>query len=134
MLLGGLPSLYHRAPEWAYTCVIRILRTRGDEDDCTAQFEQIINAGPADTRTLMLQILRELSEHPETDADQRQNIARTITAIGGDTPSPTRHPSRRRRAEMPSRSRPSPKSPRPAPAAPLMARRTRVRRRPPPSS
>ena len=57
-----------------------------NEDDCTATFEQLINAGPADTRTLMLQILRELSEHPETDADQRQNIARTITAIGGDTP------------------------------------------------
>lgn len=84
VLLDGLQALHHRAPEWAYTCVIRILNTRGAEDDCTAAFEQLINAGPADTRALMLQILRELSEHPETDEDQRQNIARTITAIGGD--------------------------------------------------
>lgn len=88
VLLDGLPALYHRAPEWAYTCVIRILRTRGDEDDCTAAFEQLICAGPADTRALMVRILRELSAHPDTDEDQRQNIARTIAAIGGDVVAP----------------------------------------------
>ncbi|MBL9100556.1 MAG: hypothetical protein JNL82_06350 [Myxococcales bacterium] len=82
-LLGGVEALYARAPQWAYTCVIRILNTRGDEDDCTAAFERLVNEGPESTRTLVLQILRELANDPDTDADQKQNIARTITAIGG---------------------------------------------------
>lgn len=82
-LLGGVEALYARAPQWAYTCVIRILNTRGDEDDCTAAFERLVHESPESTRTLVLQILRELANDPDTDADQKQNIARTITAIGG---------------------------------------------------
>lgn len=82
-LLDGIEALYARAPQWAYTCVIRILNTRGDEDDCTAAFERLVNDSPQTTRTLVLQILRELAADPDTDADQKQNIARTITAVGG---------------------------------------------------
>ena len=37
-------------------------------------------------RTLVLQVLRELAADPETDHEQKQNVARTITAIGGDAP------------------------------------------------
>ena len=82
-LLGSIEALHARAPQWAYTCIIRILNTRGDEDDCTAAFERLLNDGSAETRTLVLKVLRELSADPDTDQDQKQNIARTITAIGG---------------------------------------------------
>nr|WP_293262779.1 hypothetical protein [Nannocystis sp.] len=82
-LLGSIEALHARAPQWAYTCVIRILNTRGDEDDCTAAFERLVNDGSAETRALVLKVLRELSADPDTDQDQKQNIARTITAIGG---------------------------------------------------
>jgi hypothetical protein len=82
-LLDGIEALYARAPQWAYTCVIRILNTRGDEDDCTAAFERLVNDSPQTTRTLVLQILRELAADPDTDNDQKQNIARTIAAVGG---------------------------------------------------
>lgn len=92
-LLGSIEALHARAPQWAYTCVIRILNTRGDEDDCTAAFERLVNDGSAETRTLVLKVLRELSADPDTDQDQKQNIARTITAIGGDAPAtPTATP------------------------------------------
>jgi hypothetical protein len=85
-LLDGVEALYARAPQWAYTCVIRILNTRGDEDDCTAAFEKLVQASPPTTRTLAVQILRELSADPDTDTDQKANIARTLTAVGGNTP------------------------------------------------
>ena len=95
VLLDGIEALYARAPQWAYTTIIRILNTRGDEDDCTAAFERLLNGSSPHTRTLVLQVLRELAADPETDHDQKQNIARTITAIGGDapaTPTPTPTP------------------------------------------
>lgn len=85
-LLDGVEALYARAPQWAYTCVIRILNTRGDEDDCTAAFEKLVQASSPTTRALTVQILRELSADPDTDADQKSNIARTLTAVGGNTP------------------------------------------------
>lgn len=83
-LLGSIEALHARAPQWAYTCIIRILNTRGDEDDCTAAFERLLNDGSTETRILVLKVLRELSADPDTDHDQKQNIARTITAIGGN--------------------------------------------------
>jgi hypothetical protein len=83
-LLGSIEALYERAPQWTYTCIIRILNTRGDEDDCTAAFERLVNESGQETRTLVLKVLRELSADPETDTEQKQNIARTISAIGGD--------------------------------------------------
>ncbi len=83
-LLDGVEALYARAPQWAYTCIIRILNTRGDEDDCTAAFERLVNESSSDTQVLVTKILRELSADPDTDADQKQNIARTISAIGGN--------------------------------------------------
>lgn len=82
-LLGSIEALHARAPQWAYTCIIRILNTRGDEDDCTAAFERLVNESSPETRNLVLKVLRELSTDPETDPDQRQNIARTISAVGG---------------------------------------------------
>ena len=86
VLLDGIEALYERAPEWAYTTIIRILNTRGDEDDCTAAFERLVNASSPTTRTLTVQILRELANDVDTDADQKANIARTLTAVGGNTP------------------------------------------------
>jgi len=80
-LLDGVEALYARAPQWTYTCVIRILNTRGDEDDCTAAFERMVQASPS--RALVVQILRELANDADTDAEQKANIARTITAVGG---------------------------------------------------
>ena len=87
-LLDGVEALYARAPQWAYTCVIRILNTRGDEDDCTAAFERLVLASQPSTRTLVVQILRELAGDADTDNDQKANIARTITAIGGAVEAP----------------------------------------------
>ncbi len=87
-LLDGVEALYARAPQWTYTCVIRILNTRGDEDDCTAAFERMVQASPS--RALVVQILRELANDADTDADQKANIARTITAVGGATESSPR--------------------------------------------
>jgi len=86
-LLGSIEALHARAPDWAYTCIIRILNTRGDEDDCTAAFERLVNDGGAETRALVLKVLRELSADTDTDHEQKQNIARTVTAIGGNVSS-----------------------------------------------
>ncbi|MEZ4385043.1 MAG: hypothetical protein R3A79_27185 [Nannocystaceae bacterium] len=84
-LLEALPALYARAPVWAETCVIRVLNTRGDPDDCTATFERLVKAGTDPNRLLVLELLGEMLHDPESDLDkqQLQTIEEMILSLGG---------------------------------------------------
>ncbi|MCA9695257.1 MAG: hypothetical protein KC636_37100, partial [Myxococcales bacterium] len=84
-LVDALPSLHARAPVWAATCLIRIINTRGEPDDCTGELNQLLAAAPAETQALARAVLDELLNDPEAGLDtfQRDAIEATLQALGG---------------------------------------------------
>ena len=84
-LLDALPALWNRAPSWVQTSLIRVLNTRGDDDDCTAEFERMAKAKNKSTRELVLDILKQIAVDAEGELaeDQQQSVAQAISAISG---------------------------------------------------
>ncbi|MEZ4430319.1 MAG: hypothetical protein R3A51_21780 [Nannocystaceae bacterium] len=80
-LVDALPSLHARAPVWAATCLIRIINTRGEPDDCTGELNQLLAAAPAET----------------------QALARAVLDGSSTTPRPASTPSSATRSRRPSR-------------------------------
>src|SRR5690606_24576648 len=82
-LLDALPGLWERAPGWAETAILRILNTRDEPEDCTAQFEALAKQQPSSTRELLREILEgPLDNDDESLAtDQRDSIRSTLAAV-----------------------------------------------------
>ncbi len=84
-LLDVLPDLSQRAPTWAETAVIRILNTRGHEDDCTQTFGKLVRQKPAAIRNSMKALLERLlqDESAALSPDQQESIVASLKHAGG---------------------------------------------------
>ncbi|MBK8260596.1 MAG: hypothetical protein IPK80_04575 [Nannocystis sp.] len=84
-LLAALPALYARAPVWAITCLLRVLNTRGDPDDCTLTFERIVKDASPDLLELVVEILRTMLSDPDEDLDDAQisSAELMLTSLSG---------------------------------------------------
>jgi len=86
-LLEAFPSLWCRSPQWACTCVIRILNTRGDEEDCTERFNKLAAHAPGQTQAMLLLALQLLLSETEAGWSQEQveSLEATIEVLDQDT-------------------------------------------------
>jgi len=84
-LIDELPALWARAPGWAQTCIIRILNTRLEPDDCTHAFLRLCREASADRRQLLLEILEHMATTAgdELTPGQKESIEVAADAIRG---------------------------------------------------
>ena len=60
--LDAVPRLYEDAPKWGFTAMMRLLNTRGSEEDSAEAFEAAVAAADASTQELVIELLLEGAE------------------------------------------------------------------------
>ncbi len=86
-LLNAFPALFTRAPQWACTCLIRVLNTRGDDDDCAGTFDKLAAHASTPTQqalSLALQLLRAEQQAGWTQ-EQLDSMQATLEVLDADT-------------------------------------------------